>query len=203
MSHLVEQKLKKLHYFPPNFRVQPPHSILAAHPLLASIPKKAFRKEVRPMAHASCASIPPIPHHRLQPHLTRKPPPAPAEAALHRHSRSTGWRLTCTDGLLRVTQGYCESAALRGQQQVRTHFPPSGLASSSSGCVKWLGVSSATVAGRRAWPCMIALDWACWGLAQWNLQILAETEPLHTRSYPQTQQLHSGGAIMQEWRCRA
>ena len=54
MSHLVEQKLKKLHYFPPNFRVQPPHSILAAHPLLASLPKKAFRKEVRETALASC-----------------------------------------------------------------------------------------------------------------------------------------------------
>ena len=54
MSDLVEQKLKKLHYFPPNFRVQPPHSILAAHPLLASIPKKAFRREVSHMAPASC-----------------------------------------------------------------------------------------------------------------------------------------------------
>ena len=56
MSHLVEQKLKKLHYFPPNFRVQPPHSILAAHPLLASVPKKAFRKEVSPTACATCNS---------------------------------------------------------------------------------------------------------------------------------------------------
>ena len=46
MNDLVEQKLKKLHYFPPNFRVQAPHSIVAAHPLLAGIPKKAFRSEV-------------------------------------------------------------------------------------------------------------------------------------------------------------
>lgn len=46
MNDLVEQKLKKLHYFPPNFRVQPPHSIVAAHPLLAGIPKEAFRSEV-------------------------------------------------------------------------------------------------------------------------------------------------------------
>ncbi len=46
MNDLVEQKLKKLHYFPPNFRVQAPHSIVAAHPLLAGIPKTAFRSEV-------------------------------------------------------------------------------------------------------------------------------------------------------------
>ena len=59
MSDLVEQKLKKLHYFPPNFRVQPPHSILAAHQLLASIPKKAFRKEV---CHTACASCQPVLH---------------------------------------------------------------------------------------------------------------------------------------------
>ena len=58
MSHLVEQKLKKLHYFPPNFRVQPPHSILAAHPLLASLPKKAFRKEVSHAARPSCKLVP-------------------------------------------------------------------------------------------------------------------------------------------------
>ena len=59
MSHLVEQKLKKLHYFPPNFRVQPPHSILAAHPLLASLPKKAFRTEV---SHPACACCKPALH---------------------------------------------------------------------------------------------------------------------------------------------
>ncbi|MCJ1354278.1 MAG: hypothetical protein MMC33_004265 [Icmadophila ericetorum] len=47
MNDLVEQKLKKLHYFPPTFRVQAPHSIVAAHPLLAGIPKKAFHSEVQ------------------------------------------------------------------------------------------------------------------------------------------------------------
>jgi len=52
MNDLVEQKLKKLHYFPPDFLVQPPHSIVAAHPLLAGIPKNAFRSEVRIMLHA-------------------------------------------------------------------------------------------------------------------------------------------------------
>lgn len=46
LNGLVEQKLKKLHYFPPSFRVAPPHSIVAAHPLLAGIPKTAFRAEV-------------------------------------------------------------------------------------------------------------------------------------------------------------
>ena len=66
MSHLVEQKLKKLHYFPPNFRVQPPHSILAAHPLLASLPKNAFRKEVSHMALGSCKPVFPASQHHLQ-----------------------------------------------------------------------------------------------------------------------------------------
>lgn len=46
MKDLVEQKLKKLHYFPPQFRVQPPHTMLAAHPLLADITDKAFGSQV-------------------------------------------------------------------------------------------------------------------------------------------------------------
>lgn len=46
MNDLVEQKLKKLHYFPPQFHIQPPHTMLAAHPLLAGVPEKKFRKEV-------------------------------------------------------------------------------------------------------------------------------------------------------------
>ena len=45
MRGLVEQKLKKLHYFPPRFRVQPPHTLLAAHPLFADLPPAAFRRE--------------------------------------------------------------------------------------------------------------------------------------------------------------
>ena len=47
MRGLVEQKLKKLHYFPPRFRVQPPHTLLAAHPLFADLPPAAFRGEAR------------------------------------------------------------------------------------------------------------------------------------------------------------
>ena len=65
MNDLVEQKLKKLHYFPPNFRVQPPHSIVAAHPLLAGIPKTSFRSEVRTQSmltsHVCAGSSPPQP----------------------------------------------------------------------------------------------------------------------------------------------
>ena len=57
MNDLVEQKLKKLHYFPPNFRVQPPHSIVAAHPLLAGIPKAAFRAEVGRLPHGHWKSV--------------------------------------------------------------------------------------------------------------------------------------------------
>ena len=57
MNGLVEQKLKKLHYFPPNFRVQPPHSIVAAHPLLAGILKAAFRSEVGRLPHDSWKSV--------------------------------------------------------------------------------------------------------------------------------------------------
>lgn len=57
MNDLVERKLKKLHYFPPNFRVQPPHSILAAHPLLAGIPKAAFRSEVGRPPHGFWKSV--------------------------------------------------------------------------------------------------------------------------------------------------
>ena len=73
MSHLVEQKLKKLHYFPPNFRVQPPHSILAAHPLLASVPKKAFRKEVSHTAWPLCKPVFHTPQHHLQASPTGPP----------------------------------------------------------------------------------------------------------------------------------
>ncbi len=47
MRGLVEQKLKKLHYFPPAFRVQPPHTLLAAHPLLADVPPPVFRRKAR------------------------------------------------------------------------------------------------------------------------------------------------------------
>ena len=60
MRGLVEQKLKKLHYFPPRFRVQPPHTLLAAHPLFADLPPAAFRREARalppplPGSHALC-----------------------------------------------------------------------------------------------------------------------------------------------------
>ncbi|CAL8460804.1 g335 [Coccomyxa elongata] len=46
MNDLVEQKLKKLHYFPPQFHIQAPHTMLAAHPLLAGVPENRFRKEV-------------------------------------------------------------------------------------------------------------------------------------------------------------
>ncbi len=46
MNDLVEQKLKKLHYFPPQFHIQAPHTMLAAHPLLAGVPENKFRKEV-------------------------------------------------------------------------------------------------------------------------------------------------------------
>lgn len=47
MNGLVEQKLKKLHYFPPQFHIHSPDTMLAAHPLLASIPDKKFSREVR------------------------------------------------------------------------------------------------------------------------------------------------------------
>ncbi|KAK9908624.1 hypothetical protein WJX75_000582 [Coccomyxa subellipsoidea] len=46
MNGLVEQKLKKLHYFPPQFHIHSPDTMLAAHPLLASIPDKKFSREV-------------------------------------------------------------------------------------------------------------------------------------------------------------
>lgn len=46
MNDLVEQKLKKLHYFPPQFHVQPPDTMLAVHPLLADIPDKKFKSQV-------------------------------------------------------------------------------------------------------------------------------------------------------------
>ena len=80
MNDLVEQKLKKLHYFPPNFHVQPPHSIIAAHPLLAGIPKNAFRSEVRNTLHAPLllevsVQLPPIKLHHCEGLLARACPP--------------------------------------------------------------------------------------------------------------------------------
>ncbi len=46
MNDLVEQKLKKLHYFPPQFHIHSPDTMLAAHPLLAGIPDRDFAKQV-------------------------------------------------------------------------------------------------------------------------------------------------------------
>jgi hypothetical protein len=58
MKGLVEQKLKKLHYFPPRFRVQPPHTLLAAHPLFADLSPAAFRREARPFSSPSFRACP-------------------------------------------------------------------------------------------------------------------------------------------------
>ena len=66
MKGLVEQKLKKLHYFPPQFRVQAPHTLLAAHPLLSDVPPRVFRRKVG----GPLIRIPPL--HTLTPFLLYK-----------------------------------------------------------------------------------------------------------------------------------